>query len=231
MGKVVVSVMLTMSIALRAEAQLVGTPPDRSPFRDLEHTREWTYFAGYYSAEKDPEGVAPRSGPMLGGRWDVRLGGPAYVAARLGGAMLPRSIIDPSKPIDERFVGEETVPMLFTDLVLGIQLTGFKSWHGIVPLINGGFGLTADLRGKNDVGDYRFGAPMTFTYGAAIKWLPGRNWQVRVDWSTYIYRIHYPESYYLRTGTDDPVRLPNEPNSLWQKNRSWQFGLAHFIGR
>jgi hypothetical protein len=225
------TVLLAASVALRVDAQMVGHSPERSPFRDLEHTREWTYFAGYFSAKADPEGVAPRSGPMVGGRWDVRLAGPLYATARMAGAMLDRRIIDPTLPTAERFVGEERVPLLFTDLGFALSLTGFKSWHGMVPVLNGGLGLTADLRGKNDVARYRFGVPVTITYGAAVKWLPGRSWQIRLDWVNYLYRIHYPESYYLRTGTDDPVRLPNEPNSLWRKNVAFQLGLARFVGR
>jgi hypothetical protein len=123
---------------------------------------------------------------MAGLRWDMRLGGPAYVTARMAGAMLDRRIIDPQKPIGERFVGEETMPVLFSDLGLGINLTGFKAWRGIVPVINGGLGITADVRGKNDVAKFRFGAPITLTYGAAIKWLPGRDWQVRLDRVNYL---------------------------------------------
>ena len=226
-----VTAALAVLLAVRVSAQVVGHPPERSPFRDLEHPREWTAFGGYYSAAADPEGVAPRSGAMAGIRWDLRLGGPAYVTARLAGAMLDRRIIDPSKPIAERFVAEETVPMLFTDVGLGINLTGFKSWHGLVPAVNGGLGLTSDLRGKNDLARFRFGSPVTVTYGSTLKWLPGGNWQMRLDWVNYVYRIHYPESYYLRTGTDDPVRLPNEPNSFWRRNVAWQLGLSRLIGR
>ena len=226
-----VTVALMTSVAAGAGAQLVGHPPERSPFRDLEHSREWTYFAGYFSAKPDPEGVAPRSGPMVGARWDIRIGGPIYATARMAGAMLERRIIDPRQPAAERLVGEERVPLLFGDLGFSMNLTGFKSWRGFVPVIHGGLGLTGDVRGKNDVARYRFGVPFTFTYGAAMKWVPGRNWQMRLDWVNYLYRIHYPESYYLRTGTDDPVRLPNEPNSLWRRNVAFQLGLARFVGR
>jgi hypothetical protein len=32
-------------------------------------------------------------------------------------------------------------------------------------------------------------------------------------------------------GTDDPVRLPNEPNTFWRRNIALQFGLSRLLGR
>ena len=60
-------------LASTAGAQ-VGYPPERSPYRDLEYRQELTLLTGYYAASADPAGVAPRSGPMLGLRYDVRVG-------------------------------------------------------------------------------------------------------------------------------------------------------------
>jgi hypothetical protein len=224
------AVTLAATCAPGASAQ-VGSRPERSPYRDLEYTQEWTWFAGYYNAKEDPERVAPQSGTMFGARWDLRLGGPAYLTTRMAGAALNRRIIDPTQPIEERFVGEETVPLLFTDVGFSFSLTGFKTWRHLVPNIATGVGTTADLRGRTDVAKFRFGAPFTFTYGAGVKWVPGGKWQVRADWSNYLLRIHYPQSYYLRTGSDDPVRLPNEPRSLWRRNVAYQVGLSYLFHR
>jgi 2,3-bisphosphoglycerate-independent phosphoglycerate mutase len=46
------------------------------------YRQELTGFTGYYAAAEDPVGVAPRSGPMLGVRYEIRLGGPAQFYAR-----------------------------------------------------------------------------------------------------------------------------------------------------
>jgi hypothetical protein len=221
---------LIAGVASRAGAQ-VGYPPDRSPYRDLEFAREWTAFTGYYAAQPDPVGVAPQSGTMFGLRYDARVGGPAYVSARLAGAVLKRNVLDPRKPIDERAIGSESVPLLFSDLNLNINLTGYRTWRGLAPFLSGGFGITADLRGRNDVGDYRFGAPVTLTFGAGFKWIPRSQWQLRVDWSNYLYKIRYPESYFLRTGADDPVRLPDDAHSLWRRNTAIQVGISYLYRR
>ena len=84
-----------------ASAQ-VGYPPNRSPHRDRDYNREWTYFGGQFSAERDPVGVAPTDGPMAGVRWQMHLTGPLYFGVRLAGASVERRIIDPAKRLDER---------------------------------------------------------------------------------------------------------------------------------
>lgn len=216
--------------AMEARAQ-VGFLPERSPYRDMQYQREWTAFSGYFDPQPDPVGVAPQGGAMFGGRFDARIGGPAYGSFRLANAFVPRNIIDPTKPIAERFVGTETVPLLFTDLSFGINLTGYRTWRGMAPFINAGVGLTADLRGKNDVGDYRFGVPFTATFGAGFKWILRDQWQFRFDWSNFFYKIRYPESYFLRTGEDDPVRLPNDAASMWRRNVGLLLGVSYLYHR
>ena len=188
----VTALTIVMSLCAATASAQVGYPPNRSPYKDRDYNREWTYFAGQFSAEPDPLGVAPTDGPMGGVRWQMHLTGPIYFGVRLAGASVDRTILDPSKRVAERLVGTEKVPMAFADLQLEMSLTGHKTWHGLAPFINGGFGVVADLRGDSDVGNYRFGVPLAITLGTGVSWTPARNWSVRLDWSHYIYRIGYP---------------------------------------
>ncbi|HSA56984.1 MAG TPA: hypothetical protein VLE53_14830 [Gemmatimonadaceae bacterium] len=222
--------LLLLGVAMPGMAQ-VGHLPERSPYRDLRYPREWTFVTGYYSAARDPVGVAPGSGPMAGGRYDMRLGGPAYLSGRVMAAFVERRVLDPRQPEDERIIGEESVPLLFTDLALGLNLTGFRTWRGFAPTMSAGVGFTADLSGGNDVGNYRFGAPFTMNFGAGFKWTAGGRWQVRGDWVNYIYQIRYPNSYYINHGTGDPVRGVTQRRELWRRNVSFQVGLSYLTGR
>lgn len=218
-------------IATSSASAQVGYPPDRSPYQDRDYNRDWTFFAGHFSAEKDPLGVAPTDGPMAGIRWQMHMTGPIYFGLRLAGASVERRIIDPSKRIAERELGTEKVPMAFADLALELSLTGHKTWRGLAPFLNGGFGLAADLRGKNDVGSYRFGMPFTMTLGTGLSWTPARNWSVRADWSHFIYRIQYPTTYYLKT-TEDPAVLPaGAARSFWRRNPALLIGVTLFNPR
>ena len=216
--------------ATSAGAQ-VGYQPDRSPYKDKDYNRDWTLFAGQFSAERDPVGVAPTDGPMLGVKWQMHLTGPAYLNVRLAGASVERTVIDPAKRLAERVVGTEKVPMMFADVGLELGLTGHKTWHGLAPFVNGGLGFTGDLRGANDIGSYRFGIPFTMTLGGGVSWTPARNWSVRLDWSNYLYRIGYPNTYFLKT-TEDPAPLSvGASRSFWRRNRALMLGVTLFRPR
>jgi hypothetical protein len=218
-------------IATSSASAQVGYPPDRSPYQDRDYNRDWTFFAGHFSAEKDPIGVAPTDGPMAGIRWQMHMTGPIYFGLRFAGASVERRMIDPSKRIAERELGTEKVPMAFADLALELSLTGHKTWRGLAPFLNGGFGFAADLRGKNDVGSYRFGIPFTMTLGTGMSWTPAKNWSVRADWSHFIYRIQYPTTYYLKT-TEDPAVLPaGAARSFWRRNPALLIGVTLFNPR
>src|SRR5678815_5011988 len=128
-------------------------------------------------------------------RYSIRMGGPAYATARLAGASLKRNVLDPQVGGAARNLGTESIPVLFADVALELQLTGFKTWHGFAPVVNGGLGLTADLKGKTDVGRYRFGQPFSLVFGPGLKYFRGGRWSARLDWSNQVYRIHYPDSY------------------------------------
>lgn len=229
--KALIIATLMVAAASSAGAQVVGHPPDRSPYRDRDYNRDWTFFGGQFSAERDPVGVAPTDGPMAGVRWQMHLTGPMYFGVRLAGASVDRTIIDPSKRLAERVVGTEKVPMMFADLGLELSLTGHKTWHGIAPFLNGGVGFVGDLRGANDVGSYRFGIPFTMTLGTGLSWTVARNIAVRLDWSHYIYRISYPNTYYLKT-TEDPAVLPvGASRSFWRRNPALLIGVSWFKPR
>jgi hypothetical protein len=209
----------------------VGFPPDRSPYQDKDYKRDWTLFAGQFSAQDDPVGVAPSDGPMLGVRWQMHLTGPVYFNVRVAGASVNRTVIDPAKTLAERVIGTEKVPMVFADIGLEMSLTGHKTWHGLSPHLGGGLGFTGDLRGANDVGNYRFGIPFTMTLGGGLSWAPARNWSVRMDWTNYIYRIGYPNSYFLKT-TEDPAPLPvGASRSFWRRNPALLVGVSLFRPR
>lgn len=221
---------LTAMAGAPLEAQ-VGYPPDRSPYRDRDFNRDWTFFAGRFTGERDPVGVAPTDGMMAGVRWQMHLTGPAYLAVRMAGGSVERTIIDPTKRIAERVVGTESVPMAFADALLEISMTGHKTWHGLSPFINGGLGLTADVRGATDVGEYRFGIPFTLTAGAGLVWQVGQWWAIRAEWANYVYRINYPTTYYLKT-TEDPAVLPvNASRAFWRRNPSLQLGISLYRPR
>ena len=204
----------------------VGVLPSQSPYRDMEFRQEWTTFAGQFNARKDPAGVAPQDGLMIGERYGIRLGGPLYFTARLAGSLQDRTVKNPQLSEPQRSAKTDKLPILYGDLGFELQLTGPKTWHGFAPVIGGGIGLTADLKGGHDVGGFAFGDPLTLTFGAALKYIPKHGPNVRLEWSNYVYRIHYPDTYYVKSGEAPVVLAPTVKKDLWRRNNAWTFGLT-----
>jgi hypothetical protein len=213
-----------------ASAQ-VGTTPGRSPYRDLEYKQEWSLFGGYYNARHDAAGAGPQGGLFEGARWAIRLGGPAYFTARGAMSFQERTVINPQLGDPERRATKETLPLFFADVGLDVQLTGFKSWHSIVPIVSGGIGLAVDTKAKADPAGYSFGSPFLMTFGAGIKWTPRGRWNVRADWSNYLYRLHYPDSYYIKSGPADPVLTEDVKADFWRRNNVYSLGITYLFFR
>ena len=204
----------------------VGHLPDHSPYRDVAIKHSLTYFGGYYTAGKDPAGVAPTSAPMVGARYAIRLGGPVYFTGRLAGVFSERDVVDPSLPTAQRRQGTTSVPLMFGDLGFDLVLTGAKSWHSLQPAINASVGLAADLSGKTDKSQYRVGIPFLLAYGPSLRIVPGGKWSWRLDLIDHYFRIRYPESYFLKTGPDSTFLPPNGKRTLWRHNWATTLGVS-----
>lgn len=218
-------VVAVIGYALPAAAQ-VGVLPARSPYRDIEFRQEWTTFAGQFNARRDPAGVAPKGGTFAGERWAIRMGGPMYFTARLAGSVQDRTIVNPLLEEPARSRRSERLPILYADMGLEMQLTGPKTWHSLAPVIGGGLGLTADLKSKRDPGGFKFGQPLTLTFGAALKYLPRHGPNLRLDWSSFVYRIHYPDGYYIKSGEAPIVLGADVKKDLWRRNNVVTLGLT-----
>lgn len=221
-----VSLLLLPSLA---PAQ-VGHEPRKSPFRDLEHRQELTWYGGVYRTTPDPADVATRDGVTAGMHYEFRMAGPAYFTANVGGVLAERRVIDPNQLIVDRFVENRTVTMLLADVGFALNLTGYKSWRGLVPTLGGGLGMAAGFDSP-DVGGFRVGAPFLLVARPGIKLAPRGRWQGRIDGTYYFNRVRYPETYFVKT-TADPTVLPvGAARSVWKRNLALTAGLTYTFGR
>jgi outer membrane protein with beta-barrel domain len=235
-----VSRRLIVCAAALAAAAAAGTPasaqvghtPATSPFRDLLYRMEATIYTGYYHAPTDPAGVLPTSGPMAGVRWDARLGGPAYFTFNLGATLTSRTVLDPKAPAATRSLGEEFWPIYSADAGLSLNLTGFKSYRHIVPVVNVGLGIATDLHTDADVGEFKFGTPFAFSYGAGLKYVRDGRTALRFDITDRIYEINYPNSYFQASSSGQaPILRTTTPKNLWSHNIGIALGVSYLFFR
>jgi hypothetical protein len=215
-----------------AAAAQVGHAPEQSPYADLLYRHELTTFTGYLSTQRDPAGVAPRSGPLAGVRYALHLSGPAHFTARVAYARSERTVLDPLEPEASRVVlPAAKVPLLVADAGLALSLTGFKSWHRLVPELNGGLGLVSDFRTEADVGGFSFGTRFALTLGAGIRYVPAGRFQLRVDVTDHLYRIAYPEIYYRPASDQTAILEEEQKKSVWTHNPSFTLGVSYLFWR
>lgn len=211
-------------VATTARAQ-IGHLPENSPYRDLEASQELSFFGGRYSAGRDPIGIAPRGGPMYGLRYEIHVGGPAFLMARFAHVNSERFPIDPTKSGTAAQLGRKNVSLNLYDVNLVLNLTGQKSFHSIVPVIALGAGI-ASCSCTVSPDPYTFGTPFAFSFGGGLRYVPGGRFQLRADWSDYLYQLKYPVAYYLTPTTGTAAVGSGQARSFWKNNRALTLGAS-----
>jgi hypothetical protein len=223
--------LLLLALAARSLSAQVGYEPARSPYTDLEFKQEITAFTGAFIAGAEPSGVAPRSGPIFGFRYETRVGGPAYFTARAARVFSERTIADPSKPMAGRYSKMMPWPLYLIDASLSLSLTGQKSIRHFVPVVNAGVGVASDFKSSSDVGGFRFGTTFAFSFGSGVRWTPGGPFQMRADFGDYLYQLSYPSTYYVKASDSTSVLRPAQPKSVWKHNVGLTVGASYLFFR
>ena len=214
-----------------AAAAQVGHLPTQSPFRDVDMTSRVTTFAGWYSGARDEAGVLPRSGPLFGVRWDVHVGGPGDLMFRVAHVSTQRDVIDPAKSQGQRIVERRDVSLSFADVGLSFNVSGNKTWHGVMPILHGTVGVVSDFAGR-DSGGFSHGTTFAIGYGAGLRYVPpGGRVSVRADVGSYYYSTEYPATYYGLAADSTRVLSPATPRSQWRNNWTMLFGITYVLFR
>lgn len=212
-----------------AFGQIVGHPPTRSPFLDLEYAQEFTLIAGQYHAHRDPADVAPQSGLLLGAHYEWRVSGPLSLVGEFTRMNSERNQVNPLKVGTARQLPTVSLPLYSATFGLGLNLTGAKSWHHLVPEIAGGLGFISDLQTEPDSGGFKFGTRFALHSSAGIRYVPGGRWQVRADVTNRSYTIAYPEAYFVAPAGGTAVLSSTQAKSFWTNNPAFTLGLSRLF--
>jgi hypothetical protein len=220
----------TWLVAAPAAAQVVGHPPATSPYSDLEYSQELTFEFGYAKTRHDPAGVAPKSAPMVGLRYELSIVGPLALSSEITRTFSDRDVLDPSKPRATRSLGTESAPVYSADLALALNLTGRKSWHTLVPQVRAGLGVVSSSA-KDAASGYSFGTPFAFTFGGGVKVVPGGRLQLRGDLTDRVFKLSYPDTYYRLASDNTAVLDASVPRSFYTHHLGMTLGVSYLFGR
>lgn len=222
---------LALVAAAPLGAQDVGHPPNASPFRDLVYRSELTLVSGWYGGSEGIAGVGPRGGPMAGLRYEMRIGGPAYLVARLSGVQSERTVLDPAQAEGTRDLGTRSWPIALADVGIALSLTGQKSWHHLVPVVHGGIGVASDFGKRGDPDEYEFGTPFAFSFGAGVKYVGSGRLQLRADIADHVYQLDYPDTYFIPPANVAPILSPSDPSGQYVHNLALTLGVSYLFFR
>lgn len=221
--------LVALLAATPAVAQ-VGHPPEASPYNDLEFGQELTALFGYVKARHDPAGIAPKSAPMIGLRYEISLVGPLALSTDVTAAFMSRDVVDPEKPLATRSQGTQTATTYAADVALAMNLTGRKSWHHLVPQVRAGLGVMRS-DAKDATSGFAFGTPFAFTFGGGLKLVSAGHLQVRGDITDRVFKLSYPDPYYRLTSDNTSVVSTSTPRSFYTHHAALTIGVSYLFGR
>lgn len=207
----------------------VGHTPATSPFVDLEYNQELSLLGGYNHTHRDVANVGPQSGSAFGLKYAYRATGPLYLITEVSRFASERNVIDPSKTGAARDLGAKNRPLYTADADLGLGLTGGKSWHHIVPMLESGVGLITDFQSGAEPGGFKFGTRFAFTWGGGVRVVPGGRWAIRADVKNRLYTMAYPEAFFTTPTGGTPVVSSTQAKSFWLNNPTFTLGLSRLF--
>lgn len=228
---VAAAIVLAALAAPSIQAQ-VGYTPEQSPYQDLRGRQGLTITTGVLAPGGDPAGVGPRTGMQLSVRYELLLTGPLWLQARTTYApRLERTYKDPLISGAGRDLGTSTRPFAALEAGFGLNLTGNKSWRGIVPQVHGAFGWATGGTAQADPGGYRFGNKFTVSYGLGLRIPTGREWEVSTDLTHLFWKYSYPEDYGPNGAAGNNALVPSGTLSPWKGNLLLNVGMTRFFFR
>jgi hypothetical protein len=218
------AVAIAVAVPSSARAQ-VGHLPDRSPYEDFKIGQSMSVLGGWLAVKRDLADVAPAAAAAFGLRYDIGVGGPASLFVRYLASPSERKLLAPGNPKATRQIGTPGVTTHLFDGGLDISLTGRKTWHRLMPSVNGGAGLVSDFA-KADTGAYRFGTKFAFNYGFSLRYLPKRGPQFRLDATNYLWQYQYPDRYFILASDTTAILTDTRNREAWRGNWSFSAGVT-----
>ncbi|HEY8470706.1 MAG TPA: hypothetical protein VIL18_13730 [Longimicrobiales bacterium] len=208
----------------------------RSPYRFLEQTQAGGLFVGYLGTDRGRFDLGPGPGPLLGGRYGIRLSGPFTIEGEAAflptsrfvigldqDTIAPDSIV--SRPV--RLGRESDQSLLLLLAGLRFNLTGPRTYRNLQPYLLAGGGAVIELsdedRGTDLPSDARFDFGTSFAghLGGGVEWFAMRRLGLRLDGRLVFWEIDLPRAF--------QTEVPRAPDDEWVQHFYVSAGAAiHF---
>ncbi len=200
-----------------------------SPYRYVDESQSITLFGGYVLTDAGALELGPRSGPIGGLRYSLRLGGPFNVEASAGYLPTTRIVWD-TAGVDQppERLGEADLSLLLADASLRFNITGPRTYHGFMPfaLLGGGIALAVseddDLEEAAELAAgtrFDFGTRFAGHVGAGIEWFAMRRLALRAEARDVFWKLGTPQAF-------QALEL-DVPDSEWVQNFVLSLGVAY----
>ena len=200
-----------------------------SPYRFWETRQEAGPFGGWISPGTGQFGYGPKSGPLVGGRYELSFPGPLSVEGVVSYIPTTRDVMDPRRAAGDRKIGEATSRLLGVDGRLKLSLTGNRTWHSLDPFVLAGAGMMWDIAPANvtdnalDSGDrFSFGTKFTGQIGGGLRVFANDHWIGRVDALLHVWRLTTPTGF-----TDASRGFSAVGTSEWVNASSISLGVGY----
>jgi hypothetical protein len=205
--------LLALALALGAAPAAAQTIP--SPFEYIEESQRLGVHVGYLflspgvrlndSTQLD---MAPRSAPVVGLRYGVRVGGPLEMQGTLSLVPTERQLWtvvfnSDSTSSSPEAVGTVPSTVVSADVALRLGLTGPRTWKNLAPYVAASVGLAGDLRGRTEqeeedvpeLAQFRFGPSFALGTQLGTDWFPTRRTSLRVEAQGFLWRVTLPQGF------------------------------------
>ena len=218
---------LLLAATASASAQRIDTP-----YRFHDETQAIGAAVAYISTDRGSVGLGPESGMAFGARYHIRLSGPFFVEAEALYFPATRAVLDSTTVADSSFqqVGEADLGIALVQGSLRFQITGQRTWHGMLPFVLLGAGVALQAQ-KDDAADeavpaearFDFGTTFAGQIGAGVEVFPVDRLALRVDVRNVLWQLKTPQALLEH---DLGRTLPKEE---WTNNVTASLGISiHF---
>ena len=200
-----------------------------SPYRFVSSRQAAMVFAGYLSTGKGSLGLGPASGPIWGARYNLMISGPFALEGDVGYFSRTRAVFD-TVPGDttRQAIGDVDFSLVIATASLRFNLTGPRTWRGLLPYLVFGAGAAANIATDQAPdtelpGEVRFNFGTSFLgqLGGGIEWLAGERLGIRVDARNVLWKLKTPRAFLIK---GEQARLL--PADEWAQNFSLTAGLV-----